>query len=88
MAQQSFGNFKSVGEFQKSYKAAEERELAALESELPLDERVRRRRERPRSVVEITATLRHREPDDVDVDQHVRLLVARNNGSWVVGVAN
>ncbi|HJZ53309.1 MAG TPA: hypothetical protein VKE74_00030 [Gemmataceae bacterium] len=77
MANQGFGKFKSVGEFLESYKAAEEREAAEAEKELPFDERVRRRRqrERERAVVEVSATLRQREPDDTDGDQHVRLLI-------------
>jgi endonuclease G len=77
MANQAFGNFKSVGEFLKNYKATEEREQADAEKELPFEERVRRRRQRQRErpVVEVSATLRVREPDDTDGDQHVRLLI-------------
>lgn len=75
MADQGFGKFKSVGEFPESYKAAEEREQAEAEKELPFAERVRRRRERTSSIVEVSATLHEREPDDTDSDQHVRLLI-------------
>lgn len=77
MAEQGFGKFKSVGEFLESYKAAEEREAAEAEKELPFDERVRRRRarERARAVVEVSAKLHKREPDDTDGDQHVRLRI-------------
>jgi endonuclease G len=75
MANQSFGKFKSVGEFLESYKAAQEQERAEAEKELPFEERVRRRREQTRKVVEVAAKLRQREPDDTDGDQHVRLLI-------------
>ncbi len=75
MADQSFGKFKSVGEFLESYKASQEREAAEAEKELPFEEKVRRRREQTRSVVEVAATLKHREPNDTDGDQHVRLII-------------
>src|SRR5581483_5929221 len=75
MAVTSFGKFNSVGEFLKSYKATQQTELAEAEKELPFQERVRRRREQTRNVVEVSAKLRHREPDDTDGDQHVRLLI-------------
>jgi hypothetical protein len=75
MADQVFGKFKSVGEFLESYKAAEELELAEAEKELPFEERVRRRRQQTRSIVEVAAKLREREPDDTEGDQHVRLLI-------------
>ncbi|HKM55851.1 MAG TPA: hypothetical protein VJY33_20770 [Isosphaeraceae bacterium] len=75
MADQAFGKFKSVGEFLESYKAAEERELAEAEKELPFEERVRRRRQQTRSIVEVAAKLREREPDDTEGDQHIRLLI-------------
>jgi endonuclease G, mitochondrial len=75
MPDQGFGKFKSVGEFLRSYKAAEEREQAEVEKELPFEERVLRRRGRARSVVEVSATLHEREPNDTDGDQHVRLLI-------------
>lgn len=75
MANQSFGKFKSVGDFLESYKVAQERERTEAEKELPFEERVRRRRQQTRNVVEVAAKLRHREPDDTDGDQHVRLLI-------------
>jgi hypothetical protein len=77
MASHTFGKFRSVGEFLENYKAAEEREAAEAERELPFEERVRRRRQRAqtRNVVEASATLRVREADDTDGDQHVRLRI-------------
>lgn len=75
MSGQNFGDFESVGAFLRSYKSAEEKEQVEAERELPFEERVRRRRQQTRSVVEVSATLRHREPDDRDGDQHVRLLI-------------
>jgi hypothetical protein len=54
MADHPFGKFKSVGEFLESYKAAQERERAEAEKELPFEERVRRRRGQTRNVVEVT----------------------------------
>lgn len=75
MANQAFGKFNSVGEFLASYKVAEERERVEAEKELPFEERVRRRRQQRRNVVEVAAKLREREPDDTVGDQHVRLLI-------------
>jgi endonuclease G len=73
MASQPFGKFKSVGEFLESYKAARERERAEAEKELPFEERVRRRREQTRNVVEVSAKLRRRE--DGGGDLHVQMLI-------------
>src|SRR5262249_6870017 len=75
MAKQGFGKFKSIDEFLESYKAAQERERAEAEKELPFEERVRRRREQVRHVVELAARLREREPDGTGESQHVRLLI-------------
>jgi endonuclease G len=73
MADQAFGKFKSIDEFLESYKAAQERERVAAEKELPFEERVRRRREQTRNVVEVAAKLRQRE--DAGGDLHVQMLV-------------
>jgi endonuclease G len=75
MAHQGFGRFKSIDEFLESYKAAQERQRAEAESELPFDERVRRRREQVRHVVEVAAKLRLREQDGAGESQHVRLRI-------------
>lgn len=77
MATTPFGKFPSVGEFLESVKAADEAADAAAEQELPFEERVKKRRESlsGRAVVEVSATLRHREADDEGVAQHVRLLI-------------
>jgi endonuclease G len=44
---------------------------------LPFDEKVKRQRQRlkERAVVEVSTSLRKREPDDTDGDKHVRLLI-------------
>jgi endonuclease G len=73
VASQGFGKFKSVNEFLESYKAAQEQEQAEAEKELPFEERVRRRREQTRNVVEVSASLRQREDDGKDL--HAELLI-------------
>jgi endonuclease G len=75
MSHRGFGKFKSIDEFLESYKAARERERAEAEKELPFEERVRRRREQVRHVVEVAATLREREPDGTGESQHIRLRI-------------
>jgi endonuclease G len=73
MASRPFGKFKSVGEFLESYKAVQERKRAEEEKELPFEERVRRRREQTRKVVEVSAKVRQREDDGGDL--HVQMLI-------------
>jgi endonuclease G len=75
MAHHGFGKFKSIDEFLESYKAAREQEQAEAEKELPFEERVRRRREQVRHVVEVAATLREREADGTGEAQHIRLRI-------------
>jgi hypothetical protein len=75
MADKSFGKFKSVDEFLESFKAAQEHERAEAEKELPFEERVQRRRQQTRNVVEVAAKLRKQEADGTGAAQHVRLLI-------------
>jgi hypothetical protein len=70
----TFGKFSSFAKFIESYQAARRAEIWEMERSLPMEERVVWMRKQ-RDVVETTALLKERQPDDVDGSRHFRLIV-------------
>lgn len=77
MAAHSFGDFPSISAFLASFEADRQARNDDAEEGLSLAARRerRRRQQQERNVVEVSGTIRVREPDDVDGDRHHRLRV-------------
>jgi hypothetical protein len=70
----TFGKFSSFAKFIESYEASRRAELLEMERSLPLEERMARMRKQ-RDVVETSALLKERQPDDVDGSRHYRMII-------------